>query len=77
MQKCADANKNDKLVKDLVMLPSETALLSLGFSLEDSTLHTQKIHQMIKLWLDTDDTKEEIVERIKEVHEEVKRHQDL
>jgi len=42
----AEADKNDKSVKDLVMLLFETALLSSGFSLEDPQVHAQRIHRM-------------------------------
>merc|ERR1712129_31497 len=44
----AEADKNDKSVKDLVMLLFETGLLSSGFSLEDPAVHAQRIHRMIK-----------------------------
>ena len=51
LRKKVDADKNDKSVKDFVMLLFETALLSSGFSLEDPQTHTGRIYRMIKLGL--------------------------
>jgi len=51
----AEADKNEKSLKDLVMLLFETALLSSGFSLEDPMVHSLRIHRMIKLGLGIDD----------------------
>jgi len=55
LKKKADANKNDKSVKDLVMLLFETSLLASGFSLEDPTTHSSRIHRMIELGLGIED----------------------
>jgi len=58
----AEADKNDKSVKDLVMLLFETGLLSSGFSLEDPQVHAQRIHRMIKLGLGIDEEDADIEE---------------
>merc|ERR1711923_621506 len=56
----AEADKNDKSVKDLVLLLFETSLLSSGFSLEDPAVHARRIHRMIKLGLGIDDDDNEV-----------------
>jgi molecular chaperone HtpG len=55
-----EANKNDKSVKDLVMLLFETSLLSSGFALESPDIHAARIHRMIKLGLGIDEDDEKV-----------------
>merc|ERR1712080_186513 len=45
----AESDKNDKPVKDLIVLLFETSLLASGFNLEDPAVHATRIHRMIKL----------------------------
>jgi len=51
MKALFEADKNDKTVKDLVLLLFDTSLLSSGFSLDSPQIYSNRIHHMIKLGL--------------------------
>ncbi|XP_072423715.1 heat shock protein HSP 90-beta [Chiloscyllium punctatum] len=67
----AEADKNDKAVKDLVILLFETALLSSGFSLDDPQTHSNRIYRMIKLGLGIDDDEGTVEETSPQAVEEI------
>lgn len=58
IRKKVEEDKNDKSVKDLVMLLFETSLMASGFAPEDPQTHANRIHRMIKLGLGIDDDTE-------------------
>jgi len=64
LKKKVENDKNDKSIKDLIVLLYETSLLSSGFTLEDPQNHSKRIHRMVKLGLGVDDDDDEAVEEI-------------
>merc|ERR1712037_471551 len=55
----ADADKNDRVVKDLVLLLFDTSLLTSHVSLDDPTNFSARINRMIRMGLSLDDDAED------------------
>jgi molecular chaperone HtpG len=64
-----EGDKNDKTVKDLTYLLYETSLLSSGFTLDDPSGFSGRIHRMISLGLSIDETDAPAVEEVPALEE--------
>lgn len=63
-------DNNDKVIKDLVHLLYDTTLLSSGFTLENPTDFSNRIHRMIKMGLSIEEEVDEQVEQLETIQEE-------
>jgi len=78
LRKKADNDKNDKTLKDLVWLLFDTALLSSGFSLEDPSSFSQRIHRMVRLGLsiEAEEEQEETKDELPPLEEDTENKKD-
>lgn len=58
----SDQDSTDKTVKDLIWLLYDTSLINSGFSLDDPSAFSNRIHHFIKLGLEVEDNEEDNVD---------------
>jgi molecular chaperone HtpG len=70
--KISSDNSSDKnSVKDIVWMLYETALLTSGFSLEEPSIFTNRIHKLIKMGLSVEDEEEFVEELVEDNKDEI------
>ncbi|CAN6485227.1 unnamed protein product [Victoria cruziana] len=81
LRKRVEADKEEKPVRDLVLLLYETSLLTSGFTLEDPSTFSGRIHRMLKLGLNIEDvdagTEDTKMPALEEVENEESRMEEV